>query len=107
MHPNLFVSVLLALFTGFTLGAIVFVLLAGVSRLTRRPSVVRIVPGLLVLSLCLSVFRFTDSIRTFLDRLHYQYGLNRLVVLALMTASLAVGFQIAFQVLRGARRRPE
>ena len=104
MHLNLFLSVLLALFAGFILGTIAFFLISTVSRFSQKPWLRRIVPSLLALAFCLAAFRFTDSLRGFVERLAYQHDLNKLVVLGLLAASLAMGFRLSFLIFGGARR---
>ena len=107
MHLNLFTSVLIALLAGFVTGAFAFFLIYLVSRLTQKPWVRRITPSLLAIAFCLSILRFMDALRVFLERLAYQHDLNKLVVLGLLAAALAVGFRLSFLIFSsaGAGRR--
>jgi RsiW-degrading membrane proteinase PrsW (M82 family) len=105
LQPNLFFSVLLALGLGFALGALTLFLIALISRTTRKPAVLRWVPTLVALGICVALFRLTSSFRTFLERLAYQHDLDKLVVLGLLAAALAMGLRLSVLILRGDRSR--
>jgi hypothetical protein len=100
VHPNLFVSVVLAVLAGSALGALAFLLLRLISGSPRKSRLLRVIPTVLVLALCLLLARFMGSFRDFLSRLQYEHDLNRLVILGLLAAALAVGFRLSIQILR-------
>ena len=104
MHPNLFFSVLIALVLGFTAATLALFLVRLVSKATQHPLVRRIFPTLLALTFFVTAFRFAENLRRFLDRLYLEYGLNKLVVLGLLAAALAVGFRLSFLIFAGSRR---
>jgi RsiW-degrading membrane proteinase PrsW (M82 family) len=105
LQPNLFFSVLLALALGFALGALTLFLTALISRTTRKPAVLRWVPTLMALAICVALFRLTGSLRTFLERLAYRHDLDKLVILGLLAAALAMGLRLSVLILRGDRPR--
>jgi hypothetical protein len=106
MQPNLFISVLITLVAGFAAGTLAFLLMRLVSKATKRPALRRIFPTLLALVFFVAAFRFSGDLRRFLDRLYFEQGLNKLLVLGLLAAALAVGFRLSFLIFAGNRRPP-